>query len=572
MDNNNLFDKIKIAIFLAILIVPGIVFYIVCAVNPSNFKALTFDESENRNPAELPTIEEMAQSGDLIMEYYNDRVPYRWEIIKFYRKMNGALETPYRNDVAPVLAKALYVEPTKMLASNEGEESEISELDEVVIYDEEPTGTIPQDIPNPWEAVAINDGDEEDSEVDPSSSEMNLGDASGKDDSGKDGTGKDGAGKDGTGKDTTGKDTGKDSGKDTGKDNTGKDTGKDTTGKDNTGKDTTGKDTTGKTDPNAQTGAGQATPQTPQVPEPPQVVLQVPPAAAVESGDYFAPITSGQTLYGRDYWLFLNDGKNLAYYTGENILSNGDMAAYLQRMEVLNALCAQKGIALGFLICPDKNQVYTEYMPSIPRVNTYTRVHRFTDYVKAADPGLHLSYPLYELANAKGVGQPYYKYDTHWNSLGAFIGLQSLYANMGLPSTGLDGVGITEKSGTFVAGLSMLGNIDISSYPPDKDYSIYYRPDVTVTYRSGAVNDAIYVSTTDNPNGLKLALVGDSFREWMVPFVEKDFSQSTIFHRGSTANASAQIRDCNVLIVECVERYDKEMFNNLNQLIGILQY
>ncbi|MCR4814269.1 MAG: hypothetical protein K5879_05530 [Lachnospiraceae bacterium] len=571
----NLFEKIKIAIFLAILVVPGLVFYLMCAVNPENFRKLTFDESENRNPAEFPTVEEMAKTGNPLMDYYNDRVPFRLGVIKTYRKLNGTMETSYREYLAPTLAKVFYVEPTKQLALADGEESEISETEEYYAQDELDNFT--GSIPGTDEADHfVYDGTE-------LTSEKNGG-LTGKNNPSEESKGKEEKGSEKTSEKTTEKDSENKSEKASENSselpekmsdiaqnadpdaNPGTNQATDPNG--NTGTDANGNP---GTDPNAQPAAEQQQVQTPVIPEPPQVALVTPPAAAVESGDYFAPITSGQTLFGRDNWFFLNDGRNLAYYTGENILSNGDMAAYLKRMETLNAICAQRGIILGFIICPDKNQIYTEYMPTLPRVNTYTRVHRFADYVRTADPGIHLSYPLYELVNAKAVGQPYYKYDTHWNNLGAFVGLQNLYANMGLPATGLESVGISEMSGIFASDLARLGNIDISDYPGDKDYSVSYRPEVNVTSRSGSGNDAVYTSTTDNPNGLKLALVGDSYRVLMVPYVEKDFSQSTVMHRNSVPAAAAQIKECNVLIVECVERYDKEMFANLNQLITILQ-
>lgn len=543
----NLFEKIKIAIFLAILVVPGLVFYLMCAVNPENFRKLTFDESENRNPAEFPTVEEMAKSGNPLMDYYNDRVPFRLGVIKTYRKLNGTMETSYRENLAPTIAKVFYVEPKKQLALADGEESEISETEEYYAQDELDNFT--GSIPGTDEADHfVYDGTE-------LTSEKNGG-LTGKNNPSEESKGKEEKGSEKTSEKTTEKDSENKSEK---------------ASENSSELPEKMSDIAQNADPNAQPAAEQQQVQTPVIPEPPQVALVTPPAAAVESGDYFAPITSGQTLFGRDNWFFLNDGRNLAYYTGENILSNGDMAAYLKRMETLNAICAQRGIILGFIICPDKNQIYTEYMPTLPRVNTYTRVHRFADYVRTADPGIHLSYPLYELVNAKAVGQPYYKYDTHWNNLGAFVGLQNLYANMGLPATGLESVGISEMSGIFASDLARLGNIDISGYPGDKDYSVYYRPEVTVTSRSGSGNDAVYTSTTDNPNGLKLALVGDSYRVLMVPYVEKDFSQSTVMHRNSVPTAAAQIKECNVLIVECVERYDKEMFANLNQLITILQ-
>ena len=548
----DLLDKIKIVIFLAFLIVPGAVFYIYCALNPGSFQALTFDKSENRSAAAFPTVTQMATSGNPIMDYYNDRVPFRLEVIKFYRKMNGALETPYRNNVAPVLAKVFYVEPTKMLAVNDGEESEISELDVLADYtDGDGTDVVDSSASEITEAGGM----EEVSAVVTAEKELII-----------------------PGKEENNSETESENLSEKTSEKASEVTSEKTSEiASETASETTSEPTSdvkqvadnNTTDPNApQTSEAPA--QEVVVPEPPQVTLVTPPAAAVESGDYFAPITSGQTLLGRENWLFLNDGRNLPYYTGENILSNGDMAAYLQRMEMLNNICAQRGIILGYIICPDKNQVYTEYMPTIPRVNTYTRVHRFTDYVKTADPGIHLSYPLYELTNAKAIGQCYYRYDTHWNNLGAFIGLQNLYANMGLPSVGLESVGITEQYGFFASDLARLGNIDVSDYPADRDYVINYRPDVSITSCSGSANDGIYTSTTDNPNGLKLAMVGDSYRVRMAPYAEKDFSQSTILHRNNVPQAAAQIKECNVLIVECVERYDKEMLSNLNQLITVL--
>ena len=550
----DLLDKIKIVIFLAFLIVPGAVFYIYCAFNPGSFQTLTFDKSENRSAAAFPTITQMATSGNPLMDYYNDRVPFRLEVIKFYRKMNGALETPYRDNMAPVLAKVFYVEPTKQLAANEGDESEISELDEFFMQDEfadymDGDGTDVVD----YSASEITEagGMEEVSAVVTAEKELII-----------------------PGKEENDSETGSEKTSEKASEIISEKTSE-------TASEVTSETTSELTSDVKQVADGNTvdpnapvTPETPTqqvvAPDPSQVTIATPPAAAVENGEYFAPITSGQALLGRENWLFLNDGRNLPYYTGENILSNGDMAAYLQRMEMLNNICAQRGIILGYIICPDKNQVYTEYMPTIPRVNTYTRVHRFTDYVKTADPGIHLSYPLYELTNAKAVGQCYYRYDTHWNNLGAFIGVQNLYANMGLPSVGLESVGITEQYGFFASDLARLGNIDVSDYPPDRDYVINYRPDVSITSCSGTGNDGIYTSTTDNPNGLKLALVGDSYRVRMAPYVEKDFSQSTILHRNNVPQAAAQIRECNVLIVECVERYDKEMFTNLNQLITVL--
>ena len=55
-------------------------------------------------------------------------------------------------------------------------------------------------------------------------------------------------------------------------------------------------------------------------------------------------------------------------------------------------------------------------------------------YVKE-NSDINIIYPINELKAAKKYWQIYYKYDTHWNNMGAFVGVQSLYKALDIPMT-----------------------------------------------------------------------------------------------------------------------------------------
>lgn len=131
-------------------------------------------------------------------------------------------------------------------------------------------------------------------------------------------------------------------------------------------------------------------------------------------------------------WLFydnINDGDELSYINGKKVFTEEDLAAASEQMREQTEKCRNNNIGLYYILLPNKSTVYSEYLPKsivtkedafIPAYN-YLKEH-------GAD---NLYYPLTLMKNAKSSGELYYRTDTHWNQLGAYVVadsvMQSIY-------------------------------------------------------------------------------------------------------------------------------------------------
>lgn len=298
-----------------------------------------------------------------------------------------------------------------------------------------------------------------------------------------------------------------------------------------------------------------------------------------DSGDFLAPqIVGNSVLLGRDSWLFYTADDSISYYRGTNALEQDQMAICLDLMVQLQELCDEKGIQLQFLILPNKEQVYSQYMPSYVIEDTYRRTDRFVDYVREHS-NVPILYPLQELQQASAHWQTYHQYDTHWNHAGAFIGTQALYKALGLPTTDLQDLE-TARCAATTSDLLILGGLDASEYPAEQDYAIAYRPEVTLTEIQGdkPLPESIYSSCSDCGNDINFVMIGDSFRCFMIDYLEKDFSHTLISYRETSDNQTDYpkevvdgVRNADILVMEAVERYDSKLFPAIERVIEILR-
>lgn len=293
---------------------------------------------------------------------------------------------------------------------------------------------------------------------------------------------------------------------------------------------------------------------------------------------FLAPqIIGGIVLPGRFDWLFYAGDDSISYYRGINILEEEQMASYLDLMVQLQELCDKRGIQLQFLLLPNKEQVYPEYMPTYAIEDTKKRMERFVDYVREHSD-INIIYPLQKLRQADIYWQTYHKYDTHWNHAGAFVGTQALYEALGMPTTDLHDLEVNRCDVT-TSDLILLGGLDASQYPTEYDYAINYKPDITLTDVQGGMQPSdTYFARSDCGNDKDLVFIGDSFRCFMIDYLVKDFSHSVITYRETTDNRTdypeeviESIRSADILVLEAVERYDEKLFPAVQKLIEILQ-
>ena len=280
-------------------------------------------------------------------------------------------------------------------------------------------------------------------------------------------------------------------------------------------------------------------------------------------------VYNDSTVEGRQNWLFYKGALNLEYYKGTNVLSDEEMAVWLDKMKRLQELCDEKDIQLLYMLMPNKEQVYPEYVPTLEIKDQYKRVPRFVDYVKN-NSDIKFIYPLEELTVAKKYWQVYYKHDTHWNEAGGFIGSQAALKALGKGTTNLLDIPVKELEQDG-GDLIRLGNLDPDLYKEDRDYDVVYKPNVSDIWRNGDVNEIYRVKSTSS-NNQRLVMVGDSFLACGIKFFSKEYTDSTFLHRNFLDDEMVQedIRNTDVLIVSANERYDALMIQSVDKIIDIL--
>lgn len=288
---------------------------------------------------------------------------------------------------------------------------------------------------------------------------------------------------------------------------------------------------------------------------------------------YLAPtIKQNEVIIGRSGWLFLAGDGNLNYYTRDNVLSDNEMQEYADKLSELNRLCVEKGKRLAVIVAPNKDQVYSEYMPSFTFGSEERRTEKLVEYIKAGTD-VKITYPIDELKYAKRFWQLYYKCDSHWNAMGAFIGEQALLNLIGYEVTNPDNVELWWSEEKNDGDLMALGALDTADYPTDSNYQVKYKPEIdVVSLMEGDHEIMTYYKTLANVvNGEKCVLVGDSYRVKMIPFVSKEFSECAFVYRDNMIEAANDLAEADVIIIEAVERKDYTLLATADWLIDYLK-
>ena len=289
--------------------------------------------------------------------------------------------------------------------------------------------------------------------------------------------------------------------------------------------------------------------------------------------EYMPPkLHNNLTIEGRDGWLFFGTEENLNDYLGNNILSDEELELYLSKMVKLNELCKAQGKELYFFIPPNKTQVYPEKMPSYTIVDSYTRVQRLVDYVQE-NSDVKIVYPIQELTDAKEDMQVYLKTDTHWNEAGAYIGTQALYSLMGMPTTDIQDVNHYEKE--FTTGdLIRMGNLNPEDFPPDTNFEVDYKMDVTVTPLDNTdITQWLYKTSSTSENDCNFLIAGDSYRLFMTKYLCRDFSLFNQIHTDSVGEPEVDglLENADIIVIESVERFNHTLLNTLDHFIYYME-
>ena len=301
---------------------------------------------------------------------------------------------------------------------------------------------------------------------------------------------------------------------------------------------------------------------------------------------------SNEVLLGKDGWLFYKtdtDGEPLYDYMGINRFTDEELmrihgnlsevseTVYSKRVE----LRAKKGrpvflperdavensVSLAVLTIPNKEQVYSEYMPdTVEKIYDTSRLKQLSGYMD--DRGhetvvMDRYVPIMTYTDVSDVFTEvhddyplYYKTDTHWTDVGAYLALTQVMDGISerrpvirlssdeddredkSPASVLDEVTFTEESG-FVGDLTKI------SATQDRFTDVTYKIDgdsIPDRYRTNS----------------KLLIVGDSFGDAMqhvAVYCYKEVRFMDIKEYRDRFEDELTEYQPDLVILECVERY-----------------
>jgi alginate O-acetyltransferase complex protein AlgJ len=265
----------------------------------------------------------------------------------------------------------------------------------------------------------------------------------------------------------------------------------------------------------------------------------------------------------------INAGDGWLVYTGEQS-SDDYQNAYPFTAEELDAIGAKLEVLCDFLtrqdsefifvVPPNKNTIYPEYVPaSIPLMNSTSRLDQIvgiwkdTEHCKMVD--LRQEFKL-----ARQNTRIYYATDTHWNSMGAFFGYQSISKALQEKFPAVHTHGIED----FSLSSTVFDTGDLTSkhfgHIQEKEIAPLLSPNYQANYQSYSYTNENGINVTDSSanNDLPVALVyRDSFYEALFPLLAEEFSRAQYFWitRVDVDLDLIKAKAPDVFILEVTERY-----------------
>lgn len=271
-------------------------------------------------------------------------------------------------------------------------------------------------------------------------------------------------------------------------------------------------------------------------------------------------------IVGQSNWLFLN-GENIAYYQGKKELEDNAYATYTAPYSAIKNLLKNYDKEFAILVCPEKEEIYSEYMPTMEILDEKERPYRISDYIATNSDVIYV-YPKKEILDLKSKYRLYHKYDSHWNGIGSYIAYETLMKKLGIEVPVLRDINVKKIPDTWT-DLVYLSNMSFDT-KDTFDYEIDYKNYINteVIYEDPITKNLSKVKSTAE-NDRKIVLIGDSYRLYIETFLSKDFSSVTSFsylQLGDTRLTEA-LKEADIIIFESVERNESYILPEMCQRV-----
>lgn len=265
-------------------------------------------------------------------------------------------------------------------------------------------------------------------------------------------------------------------------------------------------------------------------------------------------------IEGKDRFFFLKGDIDCAYH--DDYFTLNDKLYILQLLIMLRDKVLKEEDRENFVLmfAPNKADVYEDKLDEkyLKNKTEESKIIDLMNYI-AKYSNIKVVLATKELKEATKVVDTYYKYDSHWNSYGALIGVNSLLSKLGL-----DTIDYKEKDITFFNYPSAMGDSIPSPEPEgfDKIEKVYLvggiknkETDYKFILKDNKSGDhsrtiAEGVNPTSNKN---ILMIHDSMAFSMMQYIFPYFNKSYLYHYNTVKDIDYKNINANVFVYELLE-------------------
>ena len=271
----------------------------------------------------------------------------------------------------------------------------------------------------------------------------------------------------------------------------------------------------------------------------------------------------GNVFYGFDHWHFLSRENALRNYHNLDLFTPERLARAAEDLNKIDSICRRKGKKLYLVVVPDKHRVYGEFFPGAPKIrpDSQSRLRQLEKYL-SKNTSVPVIYLLDPLLKNKSKGLLYWKTDTHWNHMGAFIGCLEILnvLRKDFPDIPVNIPEIryvkTRRRGDLGGTIRHVREVEYPMPQSIKKFKVVGDP---IEKFPGACQML-------NPGGkYNVLVIRDSFASLLLPYMGNSFRSTTALWSDYllTPNRIGAFDTADIVIFECVERLLPFMLNGI---------
>jgi alginate O-acetyltransferase complex protein AlgJ len=275
---------------------------------------------------------------------------------------------------------------------------------------------------------------------------------------------------------------------------------------------------------------------------------------------------SVEVLIGRDQWLFYAGNRAIDCHMGVKLLSARQLNEWQALLEKRRDWLAERGIKYLFVLTPNKESIYPEYLPEwAHKEGAVTQLDQLLAHLRA-----HSTVEILDLRpamiEARKNGRIYLITDTHWNHLGAFAGYRAIIQTLARQLPGMEPLGmdafessVSQRPGGDLARMlaqeqAMRERDFVTLTPRSELPKLEVKSDPSILPREWLPEEQpVFV---ENSNQKYTAVVfRDSFAEYLIPFLGHNFKRIVFIWQRPWDLKVIEHEKPNVVIDEMLERY-----------------